>query len=872
MAFTVLQVGPETLVNTTTAHDQQNSGVTRLSDGGWVVTWESTNQDGSGSGIYQQRYNSDGSRNGGEVQVNTWTPNSQSDPSITLLSNGGWVVTWTSYGQLTGTEYETSTSIFQQCFNADGTRSGTEVRVNTTLTGNQQNSSVTLVQDGRWIVTWESVGQDGSGSGIYQQIYNADGSQYGGETRVNRTTADQQQAPSVTALSDPDGGWLVTWQSLSQDGSSYGIYQQRYNRTGIPFGPEKLINTVTEGPQRNPSATVLSDGGWVVTWQSLDEDGSGYGIYQQRYDAEGAAVEGPARVNTVTSDDQIMPSVTALADGGWLVAWQSSYQDSVHDADIYQQRYHADGSAAGPETRINVTTDLQQYFARVTSLEDNSWVVTWTSTNNNGAYNFDVYQRQFKAVQGETLTQTTELVTGTDLDEVLSVGAGGLNAGDVIEAKGGRDVLVMSAAGAMDLRAADILTGFEVLHGSSGDDVVISNAARLESFTFIDGKGGRNVLQLTGTGEVYDFRDKAVLNFASIKFSGAGNTQLIAPDKNTALVVSGTDNAGEKVKLAAGIFTAEERARLFAQGIDTVEDGSGVYNAPPPNGAPTSIAPATFTVQEMAGSGTVLGTLAATDPNPGDTFSYTLLDSADGRFKIVNGQLLVDNSFKLDFEQASSHVIKVQVADRAGATQTQNLTVNVGDWRGETTAGTAGNDVFKGGIGNDRLSGNAGNDRLFGGVDNDILRGEAGNDIIGGGEGRDQLHGSRGAGSRDAFLFDTKLTSKTAAGRHKDVINDFGSRYDSIYLDDAAFGNTTIARFLRGKGAALDKPIKMKNGFFKVGTKAEDRDDYFIFNRSNKKLYWDADGSGRKAMVEIATLKLQNGEGTTLTYHDFYFV
>jgi hypothetical protein len=64
----------------------------------------------------------------------------------------------------------------------------------------------------------------------------------------------------------------------------------------------------------------------------------------------------------------------------------------------------------------------------------------------------------------------------------------------------------------------------------------------------------------------------------------------------------------------------------------------------------------------------------------------------------------------------------------------------------------------------------------------------------------------------------------------------------------------------------------MKSSFFRVGDKALDRDDFFIAKKvkpTEVKLYWDADGSGLKAMLEIGTVKLQKGEGTALTYKDF---
>ncbi len=305
-----------------------------------------------------------------------------------------------------------------------------------------------------------------------------------------------------------------------------------------------------------------------------------------------------------------------------------------------------------------------------------------------------------------------------------------------------------------------------------------------------------------------------------------------------------------------------------ATGTITNDDAEPIPQA---NRAPDNIAPNTFLVQELAGAGTKVGSVSTTDPD-GDQLSYELIGNAEGRFKLVGTDLLVDDGFRLDHEQASSHQVTVRVRDTAGHVVDQTLTVGVTDWVSESTGGSVANDVFKGGRGNDLLSGGLGNDRLFGGIDNDTLRGDAGNDIIGGGEGKDKLYGLKGAASKDAFLFDTKLTSKSVANKHKDTVYDFGSKYDSIYLDDAAFTNTTIARYLKNKGASLDKAIKMKAGFFKVGTKATDKDDFFIYNDKSKKLYWDVDGSGSKAMVEIASLRFQKGEGTTLTHKDFFFV
>ncbi|WP_114943605.1 cadherin domain-containing protein [Microvirga calopogonii] len=295
-----------------------------------------------------------------------------------------------------------------------------------------------------------------------------------------------------------------------------------------------------------------------------------------------------------------------------------------------------------------------------------------------------------------------------------------------------------------------------------------------------------------------------------------------------------------------------------------------------PNHAPTDIVFA-GSAAEYAARETLVGTLSAVDDGVGGAgLEYTLLDNAGGRVKLVNGnQIVVDNGFLLDAEQEASHRFKVQVKDASGATYVEELTFGVRDVNPEVTAGSVANDVFRGGALNDSLSGNAGDDRLFGGAGKDTLKGEAGNDTIGGGEGLDALYGGKGAANKDAFVFDTALTSKSVANKNKDVIYDFGPKYDSIYLDDAAFTNKTIAKYLKGKGASLDTPFKLKSSFLRVGDKALDKDDFIIAKKvkpTEYKLYWDVDGSGAKAMLEIGTVKLQKGEGTTLTYKDFFFI
>jgi large repetitive protein len=121
------------------------------------------------------------------------------------------------------------------------------------------------------------------------------------------------------------------------------------------FNQEFRVNTATNNPQEQPSVTALSSGGFVVTWASYYQDGSGYGVYGQRYAADGTTLGTEFRVNTATDSQQQQPSVTALSSGGFVVTWSSHYQDG-NGYGVYGQRYAADGTTLGTEFRVNTTT------------------------------------------------------------------------------------------------------------------------------------------------------------------------------------------------------------------------------------------------------------------------------------------------------------------------------------------------------------------------------------------------------------------------------------------------------------------------------------------------------------------------------------
>jgi hypothetical protein len=135
---------------------------------------------------------------------------------------------------------------------------GQPALANTQLSGNQYGTQIAMDRDGDYVIAWVSIGQDGSGSGVYAQRFNAAGNRLGGEFRVNTNTSQDQDSPAIAM--DDRGNFVVVWQSMGQDGFSLGIYGQRYDAAGNPMGGEFLVNTTTAGQEQAPTVTMDNEG------------------------------------------------------------------------------------------------------------------------------------------------------------------------------------------------------------------------------------------------------------------------------------------------------------------------------------------------------------------------------------------------------------------------------------------------------------------------------------------------------------------------------------------------------------------------------------------------------------------------------------
>jgi VCBS repeat-containing protein len=145
------------------------------------------------------------------------------------------------------------------------------------------------------------------------------------------------------------------------------------------------------------------------------------------------------------------------------------------------------------------------------------------------------------------------------------------------------------------------------------------------------------------------------------------------------------DSATGQLTVADGSLLNYESATSHSVTVRVTDSGGLAYdetfaiNVTNVNEGPTDLALSANTVAENATTGTVVGTVSGTDPDVGDTKTYSLTDTAGGRFAIdaTTGQLTVANGSLLNYEAGASHSVTVRVTDSVGQSYDETFTINL---------------------------------------------------------------------------------------------------------------------------------------------------------------------------------------------------
>jgi S-layer family protein len=217
----------------------------------------------------------------------------------------------------------------------------------------------------------------------------------GAEFRANSYTTNSQRAPDV--LIQPNGDFIVAWagENAGLDTDAYGIIGQRYDVLGAPVGGEFRVNTFTPSYQFRPILASDAKSNFVVVWSSYTQDGDYYGMFGQRFAADGSPRGGEFMVNTYTTGGQGASfyfflqnhAVSMAPNGNFVVVWGSYGADQDGDGpSIHGQRFDANGVRQGTEFLVNTNTTGYQISPTVAMNADSSFVVVWTTEDSYANY------------------------------------------------------------------------------------------------------------------------------------------------------------------------------------------------------------------------------------------------------------------------------------------------------------------------------------------------------------------------------------------------------------------------------------------------------------------------------------------------------
>ena len=303
----------------------QTSPTVAAGGGEWLVVWQDDRNAGvTGTDLYGQRVNDDGSWAGNHFAVSTgW--GTQWHPDV-AFGSGSWLSVWYGYDE----------NVYGQRMNADGSSVGGILPI--AGDGWWQVSPAVSAGDATWLVVWQDDRNAGGSTGtdLYGQRINFDGSWAGNHISVS-TAWGTQWYPDIAFGS---GSWLVVWQNYDEN-----VYGQRVSANGSILG--STLPIAGDGWWQVSPAVAAGDATWLVVWQDDRDAGvTGTDLYGQRINFDGSWAGNHFAVSSAWGTQQMAD--VAHGDGMWLVVWTN------YPGDIFGQRVTENGSLLGDDFLISI--------------------------------------------------------------------------------------------------------------------------------------------------------------------------------------------------------------------------------------------------------------------------------------------------------------------------------------------------------------------------------------------------------------------------------------------------------------------------------------------------------------------------------------
>jgi len=448
--------------------DQAQIVVARQPDLGTITAW-TDNRDGNRS-VYGQIYDAAGVPLGDNFRLHA-DPNleEQYEVALAIRPDGGF------YAAYTRLDHAGDTDVKVERYSRLGQQLGAAVNVATdSMQFLQRNPSIALLANGDLVVLFERDNVGSPNSDIYGQVMAGDALVLLGDPFVvsadlvvsGQTVLYDEREPSV-AVSGNDTLW--TGWTDNRDGGVRDVFARRFWRdessdTVIAIGPTFKANDEPIGAnaaQNTPRVATAADGSALITWADLRN--GHWDVYKQSYSASSVAQGANVIVNTdATGTDQGRPDV-GWADTMGIVVWVDF---RLGTAQVFGQKFHADGSAVGANYQVSGTFAVNQADAAASYSADGSYAVGWVQPDT--ANNSTAYYRRFTAADSGSVSEPVAeiVISATQVRPACATGAGGNIFALWEEARAALPNVVGQAlnAGLTKLGSPQVNDGPDVLH------------------------------------------------------------------------------------------------------------------------------------------------------------------------------------------------------------------------------------------------------------------------------------------------------------------------------------------------------------------------------------------------------------------------
>ncbi len=480
---TPIKWGSEFLVTAINTGDKVTPSVTALKTGQFVVVWQEETSnlgDPSGTAIHAQLLNADGTKDGASFRVNSITILDQLDPKVTALDNGGFVVTWQS---LRNPGLNNDADIHARIFDANGNAPTSDFVVNASVADTQGRPAITTLSDGRFVIAWTD--HAGGDNNVRFQMFNANGSKVGGVLDAETVPlGDYGGYATIAPLSN--GRFIVTWENAITNVLTGRVFKS----DGTPQAAEFQIGPT--GLKFDSTITELSDGRFVAAWT---EGSDAFNIHAQIYDANG--IKAGNEIAVTTAQGAYGASISAAPGGDFVITWRQS-PPGIGSVEVYAQKFHgADGSADGAQLQVNTIMSGHQgnFGDASTTLADGRIVIAYTDDSNSpDSPTGTVVRSQIIDPRDHGMD-----IAGSNMDDQLF----GTRFNDNMKGGGGADLLnggdgidTVTYASSSNYVIVNLETNANLANEAQGDKLFsIENLIGGNSHDGLTGDGGTNVIE-----------------------------------------------------------------------------------------------------------------------------------------------------------------------------------------------------------------------------------------------------------------------------------------------------------------------------------------------------------------------------------------